>query len=136
MRWTLAIATAPTLEPLTAAEAKAYARIDLDDDDAIVARQIEAARVKAETRTRRAFLQQTWDLYLDQWPGEEIVIPRPPLSSVTYVKYRDENGTWQTVSSTTVYEVDTTDEPGRVVLAYNQTWPTVVTRPRAITLGR
>jgi hypothetical protein len=47
-----------------------------------------------------------------------------PLQSVTTVKYYDASGVLQTLAST-VYQVDTVSQPGRIVLAPTQIWPTV-----------
>jgi hypothetical protein len=58
-----------TLEPITLAEAKAHARIEFPDDDALVAGLITAARRYAETALREALLTQQWILYLDSFPS-------------------------------------------------------------------
>ncbi len=50
-------------------------------------------------------------------------MPRPPLISVSSIKYLDLDGTETTVA-TSVYRVDADSEPGRITLDYNQTWPT------------
>jgi uncharacterized phiE125 gp8 family phage protein len=44
------------------------------------------------------------------------------LASVTSVTYRDDENVTSTVSAS-VYEVDTASEPGRVLLAAGQSWP-------------
>lgn len=132
MRWSLTTSSGPSLEPLTAAEAKLYAKIDLSDDDTIVERQITAGRQLAETVTRRAFVNQTLDFWGDRW-ADEIILPRPPVSTVSYVKYRDDAGTWTTLSSS-YYELDYYREPARVVLAYGYDWPTIINRPNAINI--
>ena len=68
-------------------------------------------------------MTQTWELQLPAWPaGREIMLPKPPLQSVTTVKYTLEDGTVQTMSST-LYRVDTTSEPGRIVLVSSASWP-------------
>jgi uncharacterized phiE125 gp8 family phage protein len=52
-------------------------------------------------------------------------LPRAaPLQSVTSVKYYDTSGVQQTLSAST-YQVDTFSEPGRILLAPNQVWPSV-----------
>ena len=58
-----------TLEPITLPEAKAHARIEYPDDDAIVAALITAARRYCETNLRSVLLTQTWTLYLDSFPS-------------------------------------------------------------------
>lgn len=92
-------------------------------EDPVLTALIEAARQKVEDLTGRALVTQTWDLFMDGWPYE-ILVPYPPLQSVTTLKYTDENGDQQTWASSN-YTVDTGKEPGRIVRAYNVVWPTV-----------
>jgi uncharacterized phiE125 gp8 family phage protein len=83
---------------------------------------ITAAREHVEEHLWRALITQTWDLYLTSFKNP-IRIPRPPLQSVTHVKYYDTASVQQTLS-TDVYELDTASEPGFVRLKYGQSWPT------------
>ena len=148
----LSLVTAPSEEPLTLAEAKLHCRVDISDDDALITRLIVAVRRNAEARIRRSLVTQTWDLYLDDWPGKiqltnlpdragltmlaptedatdggfSVEIPKPPLQSVTYVKYYDMGGTLVTMDSS-LYTVSP-GSPGRVMLAPSQIWPQVQTR--------
>lgn len=125
----LKLLTAPTVEPVTTAEAKTNMRVTSSDDDTFIGTLITAARRYAEQHCRRAFVNQTWDLYLDDWPGDDyIVIPRPPLVSVTHVKYTDSGNTVNTWAAAN-YIVDSYREPGRVVLGYGISWPTATLRP-------
>lgn len=120
----LASAGAPAVEPLTVADLKKHLRVDGVDEDGYLGTLIIAARELAEIFTRRAFVTQTWDLYLDCFPTDgEIRLPRPPLQTVSFVKYTDLGGTLQTLDPST-YIVDTASEPGRIALAYLKFWPT------------
>ena len=65
-----------TLEPITLAEAKAHARIEIADDDTaaplnnmLVASFIRAARLSVESILKSALLVQQWTLYLDSFPS-------------------------------------------------------------------
>lgn len=118
---TLIEVTAPAAEPLTTAEAKAHLVVDHSDDDTIIDAMVAAARKLAETRTNRQLVSATYDLKIDRW-ADRIQLPRPPLTSVTSVKYIDADGNEQTVDSA-VYDVHTGAVPGEIRLAYNQTWP-------------
>lgn len=125
----LVLQTAPTSEPVTTAEAKAHLRITTSDDDTYIGTLIAVARKHVETITGRALINQTWDYFLDNFPaGDKIVIPLPRLSSVTTVKYTDKDNV-QTVFSSGSYIVDTNNEPGQIVLAYGESWPTFTPRP-------
>ena len=123
---TLRVVTEPTVEPLTLTEAKLHARIDTTADDTLIESMlIPAARRYAENLTRRAFVQQTLELTLPYFE-HCIELPRPPLISVTHVKYIDADGVLQTVDAED-YQIDTYREPGLIKPAYLETWP-VVTR--------
>ncbi len=115
--------TPPTEEPVTVGEAKLHARIDEDADNAAVMGFIKAARELAETYTRKAFVTQTWQMFLDDFPAcSEIELPRPPLSSVTHVKAYDDADA-ATVFASSNYFVDTATQPGRLVLRDAASWP-------------
>lgn len=123
------VITAPVLEPVTLAEAKAQCRIDVATEDALITSYISAARRLCERIDWRAYLTQTLEVWLDDWPsGDVLTIPRPPLQSVTSVKYYDEDNVEATFPSASYY-VDTVSEPGRVVLNSDYDWPSVTLRP-------
>lgn len=130
----LQLYAAPASEPVTATEAKARLQVTVSDLDSDITQMITDARALAEAECGRAFITQTWNLTLDDFPhgSREILIPRPPLASVTHVKYYDEDGVQQTLSSSD-YHVATGREPGRVVLKQTASWPAVeVGRPDAV----
>lgn len=140
----LTLVTPPAAEPVTLAEAKAHLRVEIADDDALIADLVAAARQAAESHTRRALITQTWRLTLDRFPGKPlpwwdgvregadvpepanaIELPRPPLQSVTSVTAYDDADA-ATVMAATDYFVDSDHEPGRVVLRSGKTWPVVL----------
>lgn len=61
----------------------------------------------------------------------EIVIPLPPLQTVDSIKYYDTDGVQQTLSPS-LYIVDNTSEPARVVPAVGMTWPSTQNRINAV----
>jgi len=124
--------SAPSVEPVTTAEAKSHLRVDISDDDTLIAELIKAARQLAEAFTRRQFITATYELKTNEL-AEIIALPRPPLQSVTSIKYVDTSGDTQTASSS-LYGVDTHAEPGRIILAHGQTWPTVRDEENAVTI--
>lgn len=98
----LKLTTATTTEPLTTAEVKTELIIDHSNwDDRIANFILPAARQMAEGLTFRAFANQTYTLKWSSFPhhGAAIILPRPPLSSVTSVTYIDTAGSSQTWSS-------------------------------------
>lgn len=90
---------------------------------------ITTVRERAELATGRALITQTWDLLLDAFPSEGwIEIPKPPLQSVTHLKYTDTNGDVQTWAASN-YLVQAPSGPrarsGRLALAFAETWPII-----------
>jgi len=128
----IALVTQPTKEPITLAFVKPHLNIVIDDDDLILSSYIGAARDHVEKMLSRSLITQTWDYSIDSF-ADKIEIPKPPLQSVTSIKYRDENGVTQTLGSS-VYDVDTGVEPGVIRLAYDQSWPSIRCVSNAITI--
>lgn len=108
----LRVITPPTVEPVSVETAKVFLRVDISDDDALIGALIKGARETGEELARRAFLTQTLEMILDDWPPNLMLgLMRPPLQSVVSVKYYDEDNveaTW------TDYTVDARSEPGRI----------------------
>lgn len=146
----LNLITAPATEPITTAEAKTHLRIDTSDDDTYIGTLITIARAKAEIYTKRAFITQTWKMYLDVpgngaieewWSGVRqgslsalgsvrcIEIPLAPLVSVTHIKFYDDTDTATTYNSgnyqVSAYSGDNCAN-GRITLRTGATWPSVV----------
>lgn len=119
-RWK--VTTDPTVEPVTAAELKTFARIDGDDEDTLLENFIESARQLTEKYLGRALIQQTVTIVFDSWPGVVTKLPRPPLISVSSVSTIDEDDTATTYSSDNYY-VRTIPEPGELILKKSVTHP-------------
>jgi uncharacterized phiE125 gp8 family phage protein len=111
--------------PITAAEAKRHCRVDTTDEDLDFARWIESANAFAIAKLHRALINSTFDYTLDAFPPDDwgILLPRPPLSSVTSITYTDQNGTTGQAFSSANYVVSTDREPGRITLANGESWP-------------
>ncbi|GAB4274634.1 head-tail connector protein [Thermincola ferriacetica] len=126
----LVLITPPASEPVTVDEAKQHLRVDGTEDDAYISNVlIPAAREYCEGFQNRAYVTQTWQLWLDQWPETGyIAIPKSPLQSVVGVKYYGTDDAEYIINATD-YFVDNKNEPGRLVLAYGRSWPTVTLRP-------
>jgi uncharacterized phiE125 gp8 family phage protein len=119
--WTLV--TPPTDEPVTLTEIRDHLRISGTAEDSLLMLYAQMAREAVEAETWRALMPQTWDLLLQGWPSNGVIeLPRPPLQSVTSIKYTDEDGVVKTLAPSN-YAVDIAKEPGRVVLATNGEWP-------------
>lgn len=96
----ISVATAPTSEPITTAEAKAWLRVTSDDEESLIASLITSAREAVEIDSRRSLMTQTIDLWLDEWPCKYFFeLPRGPIQSVSFLKYYDTANTLTTWSS-------------------------------------
>jgi len=120
----LTLITPAAEEPITVAEAKASPslRVATATDDTAIGTLITTARKLAETYTLHALVTQTWELVLDGFPTGGIIVPMPPLQSVSSIKYIDGNGDEQTLDAL-LYSVDDDSIPGLIVPAYGETWP-------------
>lgn len=129
----LVLDTAPAAEPISTAEAKTQARIDISDDDTYVDTLVASARSYVENITGRQIITATYNLYLPYFP-EKIILPKPPLSAVNSINYIDENGNSQLLSSS-IYTVNANRTPGEIVPAYEQSWPSTRGVPNAVTVN-
>ena len=129
----VALVTGPTSEPLHIDYAKQHLRIDHTEEDVYVEGLIAAVRSECEAWRNECLVSQTWDLRLDGWPNDDIIIPRVPVASVSSITYVDTDGVTQTLA-TSYYTVDAYSRPARIALAYQQTWPTVRGVVNAITI--
>lgn len=150
--YTVSITTAPTLPPLTTAEAKAACRIDISDDDTQVDGYVAAARDWFEETGDRALITQTLEIRWDQFPGQgddsranwngaevdryALFVPRPPLQSVTTLKYIAGDGTLTTLVENTDFTVDKQSKNcrARIVPIYGGSWPSARCVPGAVQL--
>lgn len=133
----LKLITGPTEEPISLQEAKLHLRVIADvadvaahPEDAAISAMIAAARQSAEHITGRAMMPQTWELALDEFEPS-IYLPKPPLVSVTSVKYLDDDGVSQTLDPA-VYFVDDYGIPAKLTPAYGESWPSTRRQANAV----
>lgn len=134
----LQLITAPTVEPVSLSDAKAYLAIDSADHDALLALLIPGARSWAESYTNRALLSQRWRLTLDEFPVATADNPRGAIElpmgrtlSVASVAYVPEAGGAAIAlpgpgSSPvgTAWELESSSDGGGLLLpAYDTDWP-------------
>lgn len=117
----LTVAAPPMALPVTLAEMKAYANIDASDDDLLLESLISAATDHIELATSRTLVETTYLLTLDEFPANEIMLPRSPLSSVASIEYDNALGAEQTLAPA-LYEVDGVSEHPWVLPA-DGVWP-------------
>ena len=148
----LTLITPPASEPVTLAQAKSQLTLDstFTADDTYITGLISAARMKCETLLRQAFLTQTVELQLNEFPMGggyysrqirrigpttpywlpsstfPIGLPVPPVQSVSWVKYYDYQDNLNTIDPS-IYNVQI-GKPAWIAPKYGQVWP--VAQPR------
>lgn len=125
---------AAEFEPLQASEMLLPLMLDeTPENESIIAGYIPVAREWIEHEITSSIVQRTTTVYLDEFPCGDIEIRLPPLQSITSITYLDTNGTSQTLSSS-LYRVDATSKPGRIMPEYGETWPDTYSVNKAITI--
>ncbi len=145
-----------TGEPVALADAKAYARVDLTDDDALITALIAAGRRRVEKETGLALMTQSWIAVLDRWPDgagagglsspwwdgvreaplamvsptSVIEIPKRPFQAVTQIRLRDAYGDFTTVDPA-IYYSEVSDMRGRILRKLGTIWPVIVMAPKS-----
>lgn len=127
--------TDATVEPLTTAEAKVFLGQGISTDDTLIDSFVKAARQKVEADTGRALVNQTWTMTLDKAPSNRcpILLPINPVSSVTSITSYSTADASSTVA-TSVYRLDTSSLPARIVLKDEQEWPTDLRPENALSI--
>lgn len=111
----LVMATAPAVEPVSLAEAKAHLRIDHDVEDALITSLIITSRLHIEAALGLALITQDWMLRLDRWPEDDaVLLPIRPVQSVEAVRIADAGGDFDDVTAES-YSVDGLSNPPRLV---------------------
>lgn len=91
---------------LSTDEAKEHIRaLSGTDEDTYIDLLVLGATRTAESYTNRKFITQTWKIFYDEFPCYVIDLPFGNVQSVSWIKYYDENGDLQTLS-TDDYQVD------------------------------
>jgi len=153
------LTTAPTVEPVTAAELQTFLKETATGlPDAEAEAFISQARQWIEDLTGISMITQSWTMTIDQWPQAQngmwwsgvrqgsitelydpanlnsVFIPRYPLSSVTTVTTYSEDGTGTAVVVADTFDIDTQQRPGRITLKRGTTWPVALKANNAIAI--
>jgi uncharacterized phiE125 gp8 family phage protein len=114
---------APALLAVSIESVKQHVRESGNESDTEIERAIRAATAYAEKCQWCQLAAATFVERWDSFPAGDIVPTKQPLVSVTSLEYVDAAGVTQTLTVTTDYVVDAYSRPGRIVLAYGQSWP-------------
>jgi uncharacterized phiE125 gp8 family phage protein len=127
---------APTASVVALDQAKAHLNITHDADDLLIYQLIENATSVAERYYGRVFLTQTWECYLDCFPGTGYAITdvRPcPISSFTSLEYMS-SGSYVALDSADYVAKIQGEQPGEIEMASYAAWPTADSTPQAVKL--
>ncbi len=149
------IETAPTAEPVTAAELRAHLRITGTSEDSALLDLIAEARGWLEDQYGIAFIDQSWKVTFDRWPGgcedwwdgmrdgpighigrsgrdAAIELPRWPLTGITSVTVYDRDSSSTEVVVASTFDIDTQSKRGRLSLRSGAVWPSATRSVNAI----
>jgi len=80
----------PAVEPVTLDEARAFLRVETNDDDEVIAALVGGARIHVEAQTRRALITQGWRISADAWPADgRLKIAPAPLQTLDAARVYD-----------------------------------------------
>ena len=121
--------TAAITELMSTAEAKTHLRVDITDDDTLIANLIIAASQYVEDFTGRSFAQHTYRADIPNF-HDEMVLPGGPIQSISSIQYYDTSSPEAlTTLATNVYMLSQSS----VVRRYGMDWPTAwAIRPDAV----
>lgn len=122
----LVVVTPPTTYAVTVAEVLSHLRLDAGETDYISGVIIPGAQAMVEELTGRRLSTTVLRLGLDGWPDDdEILLPGPPVASITSITYLDENNVRQTLAAS-CYTLDADPAPAVLAPAYGLSWPTAL----------
>jgi uncharacterized phiE125 gp8 family phage protein len=117
------LTTPPSVEPLSLTEAKAHLRITHNDDDTYISTLIISARRAVEQRFDICLLQQSWSVFVDEWPNlGEFKLPFFPVMSIADVKIYGDDDVAATLDPAHYY-LDAVSRAARLVLRMGRIFP-------------
>ena len=130
--------SAPAVEPVSLADAKAHCRVDSNTDDAYIASLITVAREWVEDYLDRSLVTQQYVMRLDAFPPE-IELPRPPMATsgtatAVTITYTTGDNAGTATLSTAEYRVDRDATPGVIRTLYGGSWPSHLMDQNSVTV--
>lgn len=129
--------TAPTEEPVTAAEIRMQARMDLDEtaENDLIDDDISAAREMLEHRLGRAIMPQTREVILSEFPANcRIRLDFPNIIAIVSVKYIDADTANETTLPSNKYTLSNwkQNSAGELVVARDSLFPATLQIDNAV----
>lgn len=115
----LILLSGPLVEPVSLDEAKAWLRLDSNDEDALLSALIVSARLTLEAYTRRFYVTQSWRMTLDVWPSatlrrKTLFVPLAPMQCVAAIRLYDAEDVAQILDAD-AYRAPAARERGRIL---------------------
>lgn len=125
----------PTVEPVGVDDVKVNSYVIDDETEHKFIREdlIPTARRYVEELAKRSLITQTRTQSYDYMPCSPVLLRYGPVQQVNSVAYTDTNEAAQTLAST-YYNVDAVRNPGRLLVAYGQTWPTAFNKANSVVI--
>lgn len=110
----LVLTSAPAVEPVSLAEAKAHLRVDGTAEDPLIQSLVITSRLHIEAALGLALVTQSWLWTLDRWPRTRtVVLPLRPVVSIDQVRVWDAEDAAQAIDPAT-YLLDGHGKPARL----------------------
>jgi uncharacterized phiE125 gp8 family phage protein len=119
-------------EPVSLADAKAFCRVDGDDDDATLELLVAAARQYVEGRIGQALKPRTVTDVFDDFAKPLTLSVWPVDAASVSVGYVDADGADQDFAE---FEVKAASRPARIILASGAAWPAVSAQGQAVSIS-
>ncbi len=115
--------TPPAKEPVTLAEARAFLRDGLNEDDALISSLITAAREWVERETGLCLISRNVVELFDDWPdGASFSLASSPVREVQMLQVEGAEGAAATIDAAH-YLLDNVSRPARLVRREGRHWP-------------
>lgn len=114
---TMKLIKPPALEPVTLAEVRQFLRLADNSEDGLLDGLVKAARETLEAQTGLALINQTFRLYIDQWPSCGLVkLGKYPVQSIVSVTAYREDGTPVVIADHDLH-LESASRPARLYIA-------------------
>jgi uncharacterized phiE125 gp8 family phage protein len=129
--------TAPTVEPVTLAQARAHMGVTAygspaaHPDDSVIEMLVSAAREWVEDYLQRGIGTQVRREVLDAFPAHEIYLPGGPVHSIDSVSYVDDNDNVIVLTAQDYY-LDNINWPNQLMPATDVPWPVAKAQANAV----
>ncbi|MEP7456789.1 phage head-tail connector protein [Phyllobacterium sp. SB3] len=107
----------PALEPVTLAEVRQFLRLGDTSEDKLLDGLIKAARETLEKQTGLALINQTFRIYVDQWPVRGLIkLGKYPVQSIVAATTYHGDGTPVSIASQNLH-LEAGSRPARLYIA-------------------